>query len=49
MKNEIEFPANNTNFSPAELAKYIDHSLLHPTMTDRELEEGCLIAKKYTI
>jgi deoxyribose-phosphate aldolase len=30
-----------------ELAKMIDHSLLHPTMTDKELEEGCAIAKKY--
>lgn len=30
-----------------ELAKMIDHSLLHPTMTDRELEEGCQIARKY--
>ena len=47
MKNEIEFPANHLKFSPAELAKYIDHSLLHPTMTDKDLEEGCLIAKKY--
>ena len=23
-----------------EMAGMIDHSLLHPTMTDRELEEG---------
>jgi deoxyribose-phosphate aldolase len=30
-----------------ELAKMIDHSLLHPTMTDKELEEGCAVAKKY--
>ena len=30
-----------------ELAKYIDHSLLHPTMTDKDLEEGLAIAKKY--
>ncbi len=30
-----------------ELAKTIDHSLLHPTMTDRELEEGCKLAAKY--
>jgi deoxyribose-phosphate aldolase len=29
------------------LAKYIDHSLLHPTMTDKDLEEGLAIAKKY--
>jgi deoxyribose-phosphate aldolase len=30
-----------------ELAKMIDHSLLHPTMTDRDLEEGCALAAKY--
>ena len=32
-----------------ELAKMIDHSLLHPTMTDRELEEGCQLAAKYGV
>jgi len=32
-----------------ELAKMIDHSLLHPTMTDRDLEEGCKIAAKYHV
>lgn len=47
MNSEIEFQDNKSNFSPAELAKYIDHSLLHPTMTDKDLEEGCLLAKKY--
>ena len=31
-----------------ELAKYIDHSLLHPTMTDKDLDEGLAIAKKYS-
>ena len=36
-------------YSYAELAKMIDHSLLHPTMTDRELEEGCAIAIKYKV
>ena len=30
-----------------QLAKMIDHSLLHPTMTDRDLEEGCKLAAKY--
>jgi deoxyribose-phosphate aldolase len=30
-----------------ELARMIDHSLLHPTMTDRELEEGCRLAAQY--
>ncbi len=32
-----------------ELAKMIDHSLLHPTMTDTELEEGCRIARQYDV
>ncbi len=32
-----------------ELAQMLDHSLLHPTMTDRELEEGCRLAAKYRV
>ncbi len=32
-----------------QLAKMIDHSLLHPTMTDHELEEGCRLAAKYGV
>jgi deoxyribose-phosphate aldolase len=32
-----------------EMAKMIDHSLLHPTMTDSELEEGCRLAAKYQV
>jgi deoxyribose-phosphate aldolase len=36
-------------YSYDELAKMIDHSLLHPTMTDRELEDGCRIAAKYGV
>src|SRR5438045_9343766 len=31
------------------LAKMIDHSLLHPTMTDQELEDGCKLAAKYGV
>ncbi|MDJ1468757.1 deoxyribose-phosphate aldolase [Xanthocytophaga flava] len=30
-----------------ELAKMIDHSLLHPTMTDEDLKKGCELAKAY--
>ena len=30
-----------------DLAKMIDHSLLHPTMTDKDMEEGCELAEKY--
>lgn len=32
-----------------EIAKMIDHSLLHPTMDDRTLREGIEIAKKYNV
>ena len=32
-----------------QLAKMIDHSLLHPTMTDQELEDGCKLAAKYGV
>ncbi len=32
-----------------QLASMIDHSLLHPTMTDKDLEEGCAIAAKYRV
>ena len=32
-----------------ELAKMIDHSLLHPTMTDQELDEGCKLAARYGV
>jgi len=32
-----------------QLAKMIDHSLLHPTLTDREIEDGCRIAARYGV
>jgi deoxyribose-phosphate aldolase len=31
------------------IAKMIDHSLLHPTMTDQELINGCRLAKKHDV
>ncbi len=31
------------------IAKTIDHSLLHPTMTDRELEDGCRLARRLDV
>ena len=31
------------------IAKMIDHSLLHPAMTDEELKKGCELAKKYNV
>lgn len=36
-------------YTEKEIAKMIDHSLLHPTMTDKALEEGCELAKKYDV
>jgi deoxyribose-phosphate aldolase len=35
--------------SYAALAKMIDHSLLHPTMTDQEFEQGCSLAAQYGV
>lgn len=32
-----------------DLAKMIDHSLLHPTMTDEEIRSGCELARKYDV
>ncbi len=31
------------------IAKMIDHSLLHPTLTDQELINGCLLAVKFQV
>ncbi len=36
-------------YSYSELAKMIDHSLLHPTMTDADLEAGCQVAAQYQV
>ena len=32
-----------------DLAKMIDHSLLHPTMTDEDIRKGCELARKYDV
>jgi len=32
-----------------DLAKMIDHSILHPTMTDEDLKRECEVAKKYDV
>jgi deoxyribose-phosphate aldolase len=36
-------------FTLKDIAKMIDHSLLHPTMTDAELTQGCFVAKEYDV
>ena len=37
------------DISLRSLAKMIDHSLLHPTMTDAQIEHGCAVARKYCV
>ena len=32
-----------------EIAKMIDHSILHPTFTDTDLIKNCKIAEKYDV
>jgi len=36
-------------FDYESVAKMIDHSLLHPALTDLELEEGCELALRYDV
>lgn len=33
----------------ADLARMFDHSLLQPTLTDADLERGCLLAREYRV
>jgi deoxyribose-phosphate aldolase len=36
-------------FTYEQIAKMIDHSLLNPILTDKELDEGCLLARRYDV
>ena len=38
-----------SSVSKLEIAKMIDHSLLHPTMDDQTLKDGIELAKKYNV
>lgn len=38
-----------STISKSEIAKMIDHSLLHPTMDDQILKDGIELAKKYNV
>jgi len=46
--SSVTFPPT-IEVSLHDLAKMIDHSLLHPTMTDEILAEGYAISKKYDV
>lgn len=37
------------DFTYEQIAKMIDHSLLNPVLTDKELDEGCLLARRYDV
>jgi deoxyribose-phosphate aldolase len=36
-------------YTYADISGMIDHSLLHPTITDKELRAGCRLARKYKV
>ncbi len=38
-----------SDFTYAQIAKMIDHSLLQQTLTDVELEQGCRLAREYDV
>ena len=40
---------NTITVTLGQVAKMIDHSLLHPTMTDADILEGLRISKKYSV
>ncbi len=37
------------NYTYEQIAKMIDHSLLNPALTDKELEAGCRLAREYGV
>ncbi|MBN2129604.1 MAG: hypothetical protein JW741_08910, partial [Sedimentisphaerales bacterium] len=37
------------NYTYEDIAKMIDHSLLNPTLSDRDLEAGCELALAYDV
>jgi deoxyribose-phosphate aldolase len=38
-----------SDFSYSDIAKMLDHSLLQQTLTDADLEQGCLLAREYDV
>jgi len=37
------------DYTYSDIAKMIDHSLLNPVLTDRQLEQGCRLARAYDV
>lgn len=42
-------PTGKITVTLTQIAKMIDHSLLHPTMTDRDIVQGLEISKRYNV
>jgi deoxyribose-phosphate aldolase len=40
---------NPRTLTQPQLAKMIDHSLLHPQITDQDVDEGCALARRYNV
>jgi deoxyribose-phosphate aldolase len=40
---------DQSNLTYRDLSKMIDHSLLHPTMTDEQIADGCRLARAYDV
>lgn len=49
LKTSKTLNPNNMNDKVFQLAKMIDHSILHPTMTDEDLRRECEVAQKYHV
>ena len=48
--DEEQFPKVPLNgLDSHKIAKMVDHSLLHPSMTDAEFESECAVARKYNV
>lgn len=48
--DEEKFPkVSLEGLDSSKIAKMVDHSLLHPSMTDAEFEEECQVALKYNV
>jgi deoxyribose-phosphate aldolase len=45
----VPAPTGAMRYTYEQLAQAIDHSLLHPTLTDAELEAGCRLAARYRV
>jgi len=41
--------SNESTLTYRDLSKMIDHSLLHPTMTDEQIADGCRLARAYDV